>query len=137
MELNDHEAWDLAATRPIGRIAHSHEDSVFVFPVNFLIVDQKVYLRSTAQSMVLAAARSRSRATIEIDDFVDWSKTGWSVLIQGELSEVTDAALQHRVLADLQSWADGVRNHVVCLTPHRISGRTFNPKPGGVRTVAV
>ena len=137
MDLNDREAWELAMTRPIGRIAHVHEGRVFVFPINPLIDNRQIYLRAAEGSMVYEAARRNAAASLEIDDLFDWSKTGWSVLIQGNLSEVTEPQQIRSVLARLQPWAGGIRNHVVRLTPQHISGRSFQPKAGGVRTVTV
>lgn len=90
VELGEREALELAATRPVGRIVHVREDRLFAAPVNFLLECRDVLMRTAEGVELLDAARQSASAALEVDDLVDWSRSGWSVLIRGRLSEVTD-----------------------------------------------
>jgi hypothetical protein len=82
--------------------------------------------------------RSRQNASgaLEVDDLVDWSRSGWSVLIRGRLSEVTDAETVERVLSSgLRPWSAGQRNHVVRLSGEEVTGRRIDPGPGGTSVI--
>jgi len=134
--LAEQEALELAATMPVGRLAHGHDDQLFITPVNFLLEQRDVLLRTAQGSELLAAARHNAAAVLEVDDLVNWSRSGWSVLIRGRLSEVTDPEQLQRVLSSgLQPWAAGERDHVVRLVGEQVTGRRIEPGPGGITVV--
>lgn len=83
MGLAEQEALALAATMPVGRVAHGQEDQLFITPVNFLLEHRNVLLRTAQGSELLAAAHRNAPAVLEVDDIVNWSRSGWSVLIRG------------------------------------------------------
>ena len=97
LQLDEREALELAATMPVGRLAHVHEDRLYVTPVTFMLDERDVLLRTADGTEVLAAAGRHAAAALEVDDLVDWSRTGWSVLIRGDLSEVTAPELVRRI----------------------------------------
>lgn len=134
MKLNEWDAWKLASTRSVGRLAHMRDGEIFIFPVNYIIDDEKVFIRTGEDSMVLSASRKPEGSfAFEVDDLIAWSKTGWSVLIQGQLTEVTKTdRLPHAMMHRLQPWAGGVREHVLRLDPHSISGRSITARPGAI-----
>lgn len=133
VELGEREAWELAASMPVGRLAHGHDDELFVVPVSFLVVDRNVLFRTAEGSGLLAAARRNVPAVLEVDDLVNWSRSGWSVLIRGRLTEVTDPHEVQRVLSSkLSPWAGGEREHVVRLVGEQVTGRRIEPGPGGI-----
>lgn len=64
---------------------------------------------------------------------MNWSRSGWSVLIHGRLTEVTDPDQVQQVLSSkLSSWAGGEREHVVRLLGEQVTGRRIEPGPGGI-----
>jgi len=129
----EREALELAATMPVGRLAHGQADQLLVIPVNFLLDDRDVLLRTAGGSGLLAAARQNAPAVLEVDDLVNWSRSGWSVLIRGRLTEVTDPDEVQRVLSSkLSPWAGGEREHVVRLIGEQVTGRRIEPGPGGI-----
>ena len=134
--LEQDEALALAATMPVGRLIHVRGDRVFAAPVNVLLEQRDVLFRTAAGTELLAAAREHASAAFEVDDVVDWSRSGWSVLIRGRLSEVTDPATIERVLrGGLQPWAAGDRDHVLRLSGQEVTGRRLEPGPGGTTVV--
>ena len=134
--LEEDEALALAATMPVGRLIHVRGDRVFAAPVNVLLEQRDVLFRTAAGTELLTAARERASAAFEVDDVVDWSRSGWSVLIRGRLSEVTDQDTVGRVLTSgLRAWAAGDRHHVLRLSGQEVTGRRLEPGPGGTTVV--
>jgi hypothetical protein len=94
-------------------------------PINYAYDDrtQSVVFRSALGSKLHEGLRSGTGA-FEIDgvDLVD--RTGWSVIIVGEVEEVTDPTETDR-LEDfkLEPWAPGVRTHWVRIRVSSASGR--------------
>ena len=60
LQLGEREALELAATMPVGRLAHVHEDRLFVTPVTFLLDGRDVLLRTADGTELLAAAGRRA-----------------------------------------------------------------------------
>ncbi|MBA3524780.1 MAG: pyridoxamine 5'-phosphate oxidase family protein [Geodermatophilaceae bacterium] len=90
-------------------------------------------VRTTDDGELMSAARRQLTAVLEVDDLVNWSRSGWSVLIRGRLSEETDAVLVQRVLGSgLRPWALGPREHVVRMSGDEVTGRRIEPGQGGV-----
>lgn len=135
--ITEREALELAASMTVGRLAHVHADQLFVTPVNFLLHDRDAWLRTAEGTGLLAAARDNASAALEVDDLVNWSQSGWSVLIRGQLSEVTDIADIRRVLGELHPWAGGERQHVLRLRGEQVTGRRIEPGPGAITVVHV
>lgn len=130
--LDEDEALALAATMTVGRIVHARGERMFAAPVNVLLEQRDVLFRTASSTELLAAAQRNASAAFEVDDVVDWSRSGWSVLIRGRLSEVTDAATVGRVLSSgLRPWAAGNRDHVLRLAGQEVTGRRLDPGPGG------
>ena len=130
--LDEVEALALAATMPVGRIVHARGERMFAAPVNVLLEQRDVLFRTAPGTELLTAAQANASAAFEVDDVVDWSRSGWSVLIRGRLSEVTDAATVGRVLSSgLRPWAAGNREHVLRLVGQEVTGRRLDPGPGG------
>lgn len=136
VELGELEALELAATMPVGRLAHLHDDQLFVTPVNFVLEGVNVLLRTAEGTALLAAARAGAQAAFEVDDLINWSRTGWSVLIRGRLREVSHAEVFRWALdTRVRPWAEGERKQVVRLAGEKVTGRRIEPGPGGVTVV--
>jgi nitroimidazol reductase NimA-like FMN-containing flavoprotein (pyridoxamine 5'-phosphate oxidase superfamily) len=137
LELEEREALALASTAPVGRLCFVRDERLFVSPVNFLLEARDVLLRTAEDTDVLDAARHRCTAALEVDDLVEWSRSGWSVLVRGRLEEVTDQQTVERVLAaPLRPWAGGRRDRVVRLAGVEVTGKRIEPGPGGTTVVA-
>lgn len=129
----EREALELAATMSVGRLALGHDNELVVIPVNFLLDARDVLFRTAEGSGLLAAARQNVPAVLEVDDLVNWSRSGWSVLIRGRLTEVTDPDQVQQVLSsELSPWAGGERDHVLRLVTVQITGRRIEPGPGAL-----
>lgn len=134
--LEQDEALALAATTSVGRLIHVRGGRIFAAPVNVLLEHLDVLFRTAAGTELMTAAREHASAAFEVDDVVDWSRSGWSVLIRGRLSEVTDPATIEQVLrGGLQPWAGGDRDHVLRLSGEEVTGRRLEPGPGGTTVI--
>ena len=52
------------------------------------------------------------------------ARTGWSVIVRGEITEVTDPAELARLRElPLRAWAPGARDHYVRILPAVLTGR--------------
>jgi len=66
LELDDEQSWKLLETTKHGRLVVSVAGEPDIFPVNYLVSDQKIYLR-TAPGNKLAQLTINSRVLLEAD----------------------------------------------------------------------
>jgi hypothetical protein len=131
--LSPEECISLAATMPIGRIVFTDRALPAVQPVNFLIDDGSVIIRTTRGSKLAAATRNTVVA-FEIDEFDRRSQAGWSVTMVGRAQAVHDPVESARLAQlPLQTWAPGRRDRFIRIRPEHISGRRL---PASVRCTA-
>ena len=90
-ELTKSECFALLSGERLGRVAVVDDQGPAVFPVNF-ILDRHMVVFRTDEGTKLDAAVRGSRVAFEIDGADEAARAGWSVLIRGEATEVTDPA---------------------------------------------
>ena len=108
----------------IGRLGFVVHGAPLVLPVNYAM-DGDVVVFRTGEGSKLAAA-GRAPACFEIDGFDREARTGWSVLVQGRLEEVTvhqGAELAHAKGLGVSPWIPEGRDHWMRLVPRTITGR--------------
>ncbi|WP_067469858.1 pyridoxamine 5'-phosphate oxidase family protein [Actinomadura macra] len=121
--LDSRQCQALLSRATIGRIVFTDRALPAVQPVNYVLNDGDVVIR-TARWSRLARAAANTVVAFEIDDFDATTRTGWSVVVVGHARLVT--ADDHRAtLQDLplQSWAPGERDHFITISPELVSGR--------------
>jgi nitroimidazol reductase NimA-like FMN-containing flavoprotein (pyridoxamine 5'-phosphate oxidase superfamily) len=93
------------------------------FPVNFVLDRHTVVFRSGEGTKLDAAGRGAPVA-FEVDGADEATRTGWSVLVRGEASEITDPDELARVRQlSLYPWAPGAKTHYVRILPSVLTGR--------------
>jgi nitroimidazol reductase NimA-like FMN-containing flavoprotein (pyridoxamine 5'-phosphate oxidase superfamily) len=94
-------------------------------PVNFALLDDDIVFRSSPGTK-LSAAIEGAVVGFEVDRIDPIFESGWSVLIQGPSSVMTDdeELLRARRL-HLRAWAPGERTHFVRIRSVSVSGRRF------------
>jgi uncharacterized protein len=93
-----------------------------LLPVNYAIDGDTILVRSEPGAKLDAAAR-RSPVAFEVDETDAFDHSGWSVLVQGHVEEVTDdPELDRLEHLDLHPWA-GEKSHLLRIVPQRMSGR--------------
>ena len=122
-ELTRAECFELLASEHLGRVAMTDDLGPVVFPVNFILDGHTVVFR-TEEGTKLHAARRRSRVCFEVDRADAAAHTGWSVIVRGEVTEVTDPAELARLgELPLRAWAPGARDRYVRILPSVLTGR--------------
>jgi uncharacterized protein len=122
-ELTKAECFELLANERLGRVAVVDDHGPVVFPVNF-VLDRHTVVFRTEQGTKLHAARRGSRVCFEVDRANAAAHTGWSVIVRGEITEVTDRAELERLRElPLPAWAPGVRDRYVRILPAVLTGR--------------
>jgi uncharacterized protein len=122
-QLTKAECFELLASEHLGRVAVVDDRGPVVFPVNF-VLDRHTVVFRTEQGTKLHAAGQGSRVCFEVDHADAAAHTGWSVIVRGEITEVTDRGELERLRGlPLQAWAPGVRDRYVRILPAVLTGR--------------
>ncbi len=123
--LTPRECLELLRTRELGRVGFQVADRPVILPVNYRVVANAVVFR-TAPGTKLDAALMRAPVAFEVDDVEMNGRSGWSVLLVGHATELSDqASLQEAKRLDVSPWAPGSREHFVVITAEEVSGRRF------------
>ena len=117
------ECFELLASEQIGRVAAVDDLGPVVFPVNFVLDRHTVVIRTEAGTKFHAAGRG-AKVCFEADGTDEAARTGWSVIVRGEITEVTDPAELARLRElPLRPWAPGARDRYVRILPAALTGR--------------
>jgi len=110
------------ASVSMGRIIYTRQALPAVELVNFAL-DQGDIVIKTDSAGKLAAATRHTVVAFEAD-CLDAKQAGWSVTAIGPSREVTDPDDIGRLQKiDLSSWAHGVREHFIRVSPELLNGR--------------
>ncbi|MET7986780.1 MULTISPECIES: pyridoxamine 5'-phosphate oxidase family protein [unclassified Streptomyces] len=104
-QLDRQECVRLLAKVPVGRVVHTRQALPAVLPVNFCPdADASVLLRTSSDSD-LARAIDGVVVAFEADEFDARTRSGWSVVVTGQATVVTDPADHERLSqAEPASW---------------------------------
>jgi len=95
--LDRQECLRLLAKVPVGRVVYTRQALPAVLPINFsLDTNSSVVLRTSPQSDLVRAIDGVVVA-FEADEFDAETRSGWSVVITGRASVVTDPAENERL----------------------------------------
>jgi nitroimidazol reductase NimA-like FMN-containing flavoprotein (pyridoxamine 5'-phosphate oxidase superfamily) len=109
----------------IGRVVVSVGALPAAFPVNFGLLDDDIVFR-TSVGTKLSAAVDGAVVGFEVDRIDPVFEAGWSVLIQGTSSLITDPdELEAARRLHLRPSAPGERRHYVRIQSEFVSGRRF------------
>ena len=122
-ELTRSECFGLLAAGNLGRVAVVDDRGPVVFPVSFVLDRHTVVFRTEPGTKLHAAARG-SLVCFEVDGTHAAGQAGWSVIVRGEITEVTDPAELARLRAlPLRVQAPDARDHFVRILPAMLTGR--------------
>lgn len=125
--LSRAECLRLLARSPIGRVVVTDKALPAAFPVNFALLDEDVVFM-TRGGTKLEMAAAEEVVAFEADEIDPSTQTGWSVLIQGWASQITDPDELARARAlRLRPWAAGERLQFVRVRSEVMSGRRLLP----------
>jgi hypothetical protein len=122
-ELTKSECFGLLATERLGRVAVVDDRGPVVFPVNFVLDRHTVVFRTEAGTKLHAASRG-SQVCFEVDGADTAAHTGWSVIVRGEVAEVTERAELARLAGlPLPEWGPAAAGRYVRILPAVLTGR--------------
>ena len=107
-----------------GRLAFVVDGEPHVIPVNYVVHEESVLVRTTPYSLLGTHARG-TVVCFEVDQLDHENQRGWSVAVRGRV-EVVDEPDDLAEIADtapLRSWAEGSRSLVLRIPWAEIGGR--------------
>ena len=123
VELTAAESWRLLAGASLGRIVFTQHAMPAIRPVNHLVDDKTVIIRSHLGAAITGrAAGDGTVVCYEADDIDPVRHTGWSVIVTGMARLVRDPAAVSRYQQLLRPWADGQMDYVIAIEPQLITG---------------
>jgi uncharacterized protein len=129
-ELTKSECFRLLSGERLGRVAVVDDQGPVIFPVNF-VLDRHMVVFRTDEGTKLGAAARGGRVAFEVDGADEAARTGWSVVIRGEATEVTDPAELARLRKlRLSPWAPGAKSRYVRILPAKLTGRRISAASG-------
>ena len=121
--LDRDECVGLLAGGIIGRIAITANALPVVLPVNYVLLNDRIVVR-TGRGTKLDAATRNTVVAFEVDELDFADGTGWSILVTGVARELT--APEERALASASPparWAPGPDGRYIAISVDMISGR--------------
>lgn len=126
--LPEERCWDLLGQATVARLAVTVGTHPDIFPVNYVVRDGAVLIR-TAPGTKLAAAVLNGYVALEIDGIDPHRHTGWSVVVHGTATEVEDLdGLLAAEASGLEPWADATHNRWLRIEPETVTGRRIAPR---------
>jgi len=125
--LTEDECQRLLDGAGIGRLAMPGRGAPEVRPVNFVLDDDVVIVR-TGEGRILEAARQRAAVALEIDEIDRVEHTGWSVIVTGTMSERSNDESTRAL--PLRAWGSGQKDRFVAISLDAVSGRRIPPGRG-------
>jgi nitroimidazol reductase NimA-like FMN-containing flavoprotein (pyridoxamine 5'-phosphate oxidase superfamily) len=122
--LTTAESLALLGTVSLGRIGFTSKALPVIRPVNHIIDDGSIVIRSNEGAAIVSAARPDDGAVVAYEaDLVDPDgHLGWSVVITGLARLVRDPGEAARYRSLLSPWSDGEPDYVVRISPELVTG---------------
>jgi len=122
-QLSRDECLRLMESVSVGRIIYTRRALPAVELVNFALDHGDVIIRTDSGGK-LAVATQHAVVAFEVDRLEEDQQAGWSVTAIGQSREVTDPAEIGRLQEiGLTSWAPGLREHFIRISPEILNGR--------------
>ena len=122
--LDDAEAMRLLASVDYGRVVFTLAALPAIRPVNHLVDEDRIIIRTRLTSAISAALRSADEGVVvayEADSFDPRTRTGWSVVVTGRAHTVTDPERVLRYEQLLDPWVNRA-DTVVAIEPGMVTG---------------
>ena len=121
--LGADDCWALVASTPVGRVGFIRSSRPIVVPVNH-VVDHRTVVFRTDDESILGGLSTGERVAFEVDGHDDRDRTGWSVLIAGEL--VGMDRVDRRLTPAPVPWAPSAADHWWRIRTDSVSGRRIH-----------
>ncbi|WP_371667259.1 pyridoxamine 5'-phosphate oxidase family protein [Streptomyces sp. NBC_00289] len=125
-ELDRQECLRLLAKVPVGRVVYTRRALPAVLPVNFCLDHDAAVLVRTSASSELVHAIDGAVVAFEADEVDVTTHSGWSVVVTGAATAVTDPAEHARLLRNgPRPWVPAPQEVFVRIAPELITGRAL------------
>jgi transcriptional regulator with XRE-family HTH domain len=117
------ECYRLLGPRGIGRIAFGAASGVVVLPVNYVVAEGTIVVRTGSGSLI--GVHGDGPVSFEADHFDLEIGQGWSVLIRGDAHRVLQPGELRNLRegGDLRPWPAGEHDLYVRIVPSQVTGR--------------
>jgi len=127
VNLTEAESWQLLASVSLGRIVFTQRAMPAIRPVNHLVDDHTIVIRSNLGSSIVGraaedAATGGAVVSYEADDLDPDRHTGWSVIATGMARLVRDPEAIARYQELLEPWVEGQMDYVIAIEPQIVTG---------------
>ena len=127
---------ELLASTGIGRVILSEQAMPTALPVAYAVDRGEIIFRSSSGTK-LSAATSGTVIAFEVDSFDERERAGWSVVVTGLASVITDQQEEERADSlDIPSWVEPEGARFIRLLPSIVTGRRVGSAPGRPATAA-
>lgn len=119
------EAWGRLESSTVGMIAFVHDGEQHQMAVNYTVIDQVLYFRTSLDSTLATLADGHNDVAFTVLHRASGFTQGWNVTLRGRTETVDDPRDRDAVIdaSGLAPWGDGDRDLLVALYPRRIDGR--------------
>ncbi|MFJ1967325.1 pyridoxamine 5'-phosphate oxidase family protein [Streptomyces sp. NPDC087903] len=125
-ELDRQECLRLLAKVPVGRVVYTRRALPAVLPVNFCLDHDAAVLVRTSASAELVHAIDGAVVAFEADEVDATTHSGWSVVVTGAATAVTDPAEHARLLrSGPRPWVPAPQEVFVRIAPELVTGRAL------------
>jgi hypothetical protein len=132
-ELDRQECWRYLQAHDFGRIAVAPRGDVAIYPINYVVQNGRIRLR-TSPGAKLFALLLNARVAFEIDG--QEKDSAWSVLVRGTAEEAEMPPDLELPETNERPWVPGPREVLVEITAEEITGRAFDRAASGERPPA-
>lgn len=123
VELTEDEAWRLLASVSLGRIVFNMNAMPAIRPVNHLIDNKTIIIRShLGTAIVKRASDAGTVVCYEADELDPVRHTGWSVIATGLACLIREPAAVARYQQLLEPWVQRQMDYVIAVKPQIITG---------------
>lgn len=132
-ELTRDESLRLLGTVPFGRVMFTMHALPAIRPVNHVVDDGHVIIRSHLGAAVVDVARKDGGTVVgyEADVIDPHDQVGWSVVVTGMARLVTAPLEVARYQQVLRTWVTGEMDYVIRISSDLVTGFRLGPVPGG------
>ena len=112
----------LLGSVPFGRVVFTHRALPAIRPVNHIVDNGNIIIRSSLGSGITGAVGDGTVVAYEADQIDAESRTGWSVVVTGMARLVKDPEDLARYEQLLEPWVDGRKDCVIRIPADLVTG---------------
>lgn len=123
-ELGREDALGLLARAPFGRVVFTHRALPTVRPVNHIVADGEVVIRTRLTTTFGQAVTSAGGLIVayQADEIEPHSRLGWSVVVTGTAYVITDPDRVASLTPQVKSWLDHEMDGLIAIKPQVVNG---------------